>query len=208
MHIEYLDPYTLSWPDGVFPLTTDSLALSRFATVRKNWNICDLGCGSGTLLLLLHGREPSLSLSGIEIHPLSAQTAMENLKQNGLSGAILNEDLRTSTLSPASFDLIISNPPYFPLHGGPSGGKARSEETCTLDELCASAARLLRNGGRFALCHRPERLTDLLVTLRTYHLEPKRMKLLSHSPNHPPFLVLLESIRQGKPGLEIILSNI
>ncbi len=32
MHIEYLDPYTLSWPEGVFPLGSDALALGEFAT--------------------------------------------------------------------------------------------------------------------------------------------------------------------------------
>ena len=35
MHTEYLDPYTLSWPDGVFPLGSDALALGDFATLRR-----------------------------------------------------------------------------------------------------------------------------------------------------------------------------
>ena len=54
---EQLGPYTLTWPDGVFPLGADTLALGGFATVRRGWRVCDLGTGSGALLLLLARRE-------------------------------------------------------------------------------------------------------------------------------------------------------
>ena len=204
MHKELLTPYTLHWPDGVFPLGSDSLALGDFATVRKNWRVCDLGTGSGALLLLLKRREESLDLTGVEIDPLSAETARSNLENNCLSGRILQGDLRTLPLPPGGFDLVVSNPPYFSAGSGDSGGPARCEEFCSLDELCACAGRIVKNGGRFALCHRPERLVDLMCTLRKYALEPKRMKPLSHSPQHPPFLVLLECVKQGRPGLEIL----
>ena len=204
MHEELLTPYTLRWDDGVFPLGGDSLALGAFACVRRNWNVCDLGTGSGALLLLLHRREPSITLTGVELDPLSAQTARDNLSRNGLPGEILQCDLRFAPLQAGSFDLVVSNPPYFALTSGPSGGSARSEENCTLEQLCAAAARLLRNGGRFALCHRPERLTDLMCALRAHDLEPKRMKLLAHSPVHAPSTVLLECVKQGRPGLEIL----
>lgn len=203
MHEEQLTPYTLRWPDGVFPLGSDTLALGDFATLRRGWRVCDLGTGSGALLLLLHRREPTISLTGVELDPLSALTARENLRTNGLSGDIWKGDLRHTPLPPNHFDLVVSNPPYFPLHSGPSAGGQRSEETCTLDQLCACAARLLKNGGRFALCHRPERLTDLLCAMRLHGMEPKRLTLLSHNPAHPPFLVLAEGIRQGRPGVKI-----
>ena len=204
MHEEYLTPYMLRWPEGVFPLGGDCLALGNFVTVRKNWRVCDLGTGSGALLLLLKRREESISLTGVEIDSLSADTARKNLEDNHIPGEILNEDLRTLSLPAGGFDLIISNPPYFPVGSGESGGPSRSEECCSLDDLCACAGRIVKNGGRVALCHRPERLVDLMCTLRKYRLEPKRMKLLSHSPDHPPFLVLLESIKQGRPGLTIL----
>ena len=203
MNTEQLGPYTLSWPDGVFPLGGDSLALGAFATVKPRWRVCDLGTGSGALLLLLARRTEGLSLTGVELDLLSAQTARDNLLKNGLAGEIMEGDLRKVNLPAGGFDLVISNPPYFPVGTGTSGGHARSEECCTLDELCAAAARLVRNGGRFALCHRPERLTDVLCTLRSHNLEPKRLKLISHSPGHPPSVILVEGVRQGKPGLRL-----
>ena len=201
---EQLGPYTLTWPDGVFPLGQDTLALGGFATVRPSWRVCDLGTGSGALLLLLARRQRKLSLHGVELDPLAAQTTRENLIQNGLEGTIVQGDLRRSPFPAGEFDLVVSNPPYFPLGSGTSGGAARSEEQGSLTELCAAAGRLTRNGGRFSLCHRPERLVDLFVALRAAGLEPKRIQLLQHSPSHPPYCVLVESIRQGRPGLEFI----
>lgn len=200
---EQLGIYTLSWDSGVFPLGGDALALGEFSTVKPGWRVCDLGTGSGVLLLLLAGRGSGLDLTGIELDPLSAQTARENLAANRLSGEIVTGDLRTAPLSPGSFDLVISNPPYFPVGSGKSGGQARSEECCSLEELCAAAGRLVKNGGRFALCHRPERLADVICALRAHGLEPKRMRLVSHSPEHSPSLLLLEAIKQGRPGLTI-----
>jgi len=203
-HTEQFGPYTLTWPDGVFPLSGDALALGGFATVKHNWKVCDLGTGSGVLLLLLARRAEKLALWGVEQDPLSAWTARENLRENALEGEILLGDLRDDPLPSGSMDLVISNPPYFPVGSGTSGGAFRSEESCTLEQLCAQAGRLLKNGGRFALCHRPERLCDVLCAMRACGIEPKRMGLVAHSPAHSPFLLLVEGMRQGKPGLDVL----
>ena len=203
MKTEQLGPYTLSWPEGVFPLGGDALALGEFATVRPRWRVCDLGTGSGVLLLLLARRAEGLSLTGVELDPLSARTARSNLERNGLAGEILPADLRSVPLPAGAFDLVVSNPPYFPVNAGGSGGPERSEAFCTLEQLCAAAGYLVKNGGRFALCHRPERLADIICSLRAHGLEPKRLTLLSHSPNHAPSLLLAEAVKQGKPGVEV-----
>lgn len=200
---EQLGRFTLSWPEGVFPLGQDALALGRFATVRSGWRVCDLGTGSGLLLLLLAERADCLLLRGVDRDPLSAQTARDNLARNGLGGEIVTGDLRERPFPTGQFDLVLSNPPYFPLGAGKSGGPARSETFCTLEQLCAAAAQLVKNGGRFALCHRPERLVDVMCALRGHGLEPKRMKLVSHGPGYPPSLLLVEAVRQGRPGLTV-----
>ena len=200
---EQLGPYTLTWPDGVFPLGADTLALGGFATVRRGWRVCDLGTGSGALLLLLARREAELALLGVEQELLAAQTARDNLAANGLTGEIVAADLRKSGLSAGQFDLVVSNPPYFARGSGGDGGPARMEN-CTPEQLCAAAGRLLKNGGRFALCYRPERMPDLLCALRGAGLEPKRLKLLCHSPTHPPYGMVVEAVKQGRPGLSIL----
>lgn len=203
MHSEPLHPFHYHCRDGVFPLGGDSLALGAFATVRRGWRVCDLGTGSGLLLLLLARREEGLALFGAELDPWAAENARENLADNGLTGEVWMGDLTQSPFPAGSFHLVVSNPPYDPVGHGAPAGPQRSEEYVTLDGLCATAGRLLRNGGRFALVHRPQRLTDLMVCLRGYDLEPKRMRLLAHSTQHPPSAVLLECVKQGRPGLSV-----
>jgi len=205
VYMERLGEWTLTLTDGCFPLGSDSLALGSFAPVKPNWRVCDLGCGGGTLLLLLLRRERSLALTGVELDENAAECARNNLAANGLQGTILTADLREKGLLPnEGFDLVVSNPPYFPTAAGKPSGSARSEETCTLDELCAAANRLLKTGGRFALVHRPERLTDLLTTLRSHKLEPKRLQFVSCAHDRPPSAVLLEAVKNGGAGLDVL----
>ena len=102
----------------------------------------------------------------------------------------------------------MSNPPYFPVGSGalspdPARAAARGETDCSLEELCAAAAWLLRTGGRFCLVYRPERLAELLCRMRAAGLEPKRLREICPRPGSAPSLVLAEGRRGGRPGLKI-----
>ena len=200
---EVLGPFRYRWTAGCFPLGRDSLELGAFATVRPRWRICDLGCGGGLLLLLLAARAEGLTLAGVEQSPSAAEAARANLRQNGLCGTVLTGDLRDGALPAGSWDLAVSNPPYFAPGTGSSGGPTRMEG-CGPDALCREAARLLRARGRFALVYRPERLPELMEALRRARLEPKRMTLIQHDRTHAPSAVLLEAVKEGRPGLEVL----
>ncbi len=211
--------YSELWPGGpVFaqavhaPLCTDSILLADFVRPERAARGIDLGCGSGILALLLLHRTPGLRMTGLELLPEAAELARENLARNGLDGRgeILTGDIREHRrLLPAGgFDLAVANPPYFPVARGalspdPDRAAARGELACTLDELCAAAAYLLRTGGSFFLVHRPERLSELCACLSAHGLEPKRLRLVCHRTENAPSLVLLEARRGGKPGLQI-----
>lgn len=201
--IEQLGPYQLEQRPGVFPLGSDTLALGRFATVRKGWWVCDLGTGSGVLLLLLEERQPGLKLFGLDQDPAAAALAQDNLRHNDLEGQIWTGSWSQTPFPPGSFDLVVSNPPYYAPGSGKDGGPARMERE-ELDALCRAAARLLRNGGRFALSFPTQRMVDLLEAMRRWDLEPKRLKLLSHTPTKPPYALLVEGVRQGKSGLQVL----
>lgn len=200
---EQLGPYQLEQRPGVFPLGSDTLALGRFATVRKGWRVCDLGTGSGVLLLLLAARESQLELFGLDQNPEAVALAQDNLGHNNLEGEIWTGSWSQTPFPPGSFDLVVSNPPYYAPGSGKDGGPARMERE-ELDALCRAAARLLRNGGRFALSFPTQRMVDLLEAMRRWDLEPKRLKLLSHTPTKPPYALLAEGVRQGRPGLQVL----
>lgn len=93
MRMERLGPFLLRQPPGVFPLGEDALRLAAFATARRGWRVCDLGTGSGCLLLLLSGRTPGLELYGVERDPAAACAARDNLAENGLEGTVWTRGL-------------------------------------------------------------------------------------------------------------------
>lgn len=192
-----------------FPLGTDSVLLANFISLPKNARVADLGSGAGTLGLLLCAGNSSCHVTGVELDPAAHRLALENIRSNRLQARMtaLNADVRelSGVLPANAFDWVVSNPPYFPPGSGKLSEKhtlARCEETLTLEQLCAAAARLLPTGGRFALVHRPERLCDIFCALRQNGMEPKRLQFVRHRADAPVCLILLEARRGGRPGLQ------
>ena len=204
--MEYIsNEYTLDLTGG-FPLSTDSMVLNDFVRLPKNAKVLDLGSGCGTLGLLLCAREQGCTVTGIELDERAHTVALENIIRNGLTARLFSicADLRCMPWQPGSFDVCVSNPPYY--SGGARHSRnpaARQEDTCTSKELFAAASRALRWGGDFFLVHKPERLAQLCFEASAAGLEPKRLRLVRHRPDSPISLILLSCRRGGKPGLQL-----
>ena len=203
--MEYIaDHYTLDLGPG-FPLSTDSMVLADFVRLPKNATVLDLGSGCATLGLLLCARDRSCTVTGMELQEAAHAAAVENIVRNRLEGRLSSicADLRDMPVAPGSFQVCVSNPPYF--SGGAAHSKnptARQEDTCTPKDLFAAASRALRWGGDFFLVHKPERLAELAFEASSHGLEPKRLRLVRHRPDAPVSLILLSCRRGGKPGLQ------
>ena len=215
-----MDKFDELWPGGPrflqyknsFRLSTDSVLLASFVHLKKNARCLDLGCGAGVLPVLLAAREATATLTGVELQPEFAALARQNLAENGFDARskVIGSDLRElRELVPAeSFDLVVSNPPYF-AEGtgysapGESRAAAREEKSCTLSDLCAAAKWALRWSGSFFVVHRPERLSELFCAMTAAGIEPKRLREVIASPGRAPSLVLVEGRRGGGKGLAI-----
>lgn len=214
-HWEYLKPDGLRfvWDDTLFRPGTDSFLLSSLPKLSAGLRVCDLGCGTGLLGLLLLQRQSELTVTGVDIQPAAVALAERAAAENCLTDRLTFQciDLRQvrQHFSTGSFDLVVCNPPYYP----PACGKvsadnarrtARSETEASLADICAAASYLLRWGGKFCLVHKPERLTDTACALREAGMEPKRLRFVQNRPDTaPPSLFLIEGCRGGKPGLDI-----
>jgi tRNA1Val (adenine37-N6)-methyltransferase len=121
----------------------------------------DLGCGIGTVLMLLAWRFPAACGVGVEAQEVSVDLARRSLVVNGAEGRceVRQGDLRDSSSCPegAVFDLVTGTPPY--LSPGTATESARVQRgPCTIErrggieEYCVAAARLLAPGGRFVVC--------------------------------------------------------
>lgn len=198
--------YTLEIAPGAFPLSTDSIALSDFVKLPRQAKVLDLGSGCGTIGMLLCAKDAGCAVTGIELDESAHLTALRNRQNNQLQDRLnsICGDLTaiTDLLSPGSFDVCVSNPPYFTAGFlSQSTPLARHEQTCTLEELVQSAAYALKFGGDFYLVHKPERLAEIFATVCRFKLEPKRLCLLRHKEDGPVSLILVQCRKGAKPGL-------
>ena len=195
---------------GAFPLGTDAAALARFAAVPKGAAVCDLCAGSGAVGLLMLAGDPSLTVTAVELREEACALMDRSAAESGIEDRfrVLRGDIRAirDLLPAGSFRYVVCNPPYYPVGSGyvsenEEEAVARAELRCTLDDACAAAAWLLKTGGCLWMVHRPERLTDLLCSLRAHSLEPKVLQPVCARPDTAPSLLLIKAVRGGKPGL-------
>ncbi len=191
---------------------TDAVLLADFAASKKVGSHCDLGAGCGIISMLLLRDEKTARSVGVEISEeavaLARLTAEEYCADRlDIVHSDLN-DLR-GKLPFGEFELVTCNPPYKASGAGilSSGDRdvvARHETMCTLEEVIAVASRLLRSSGRLCICQRPERLADIIALMRQYRVEPKRLRTVSKRVGEEPWLVLVEGMRDAKPGMRVM----
>ncbi len=203
--MEYLhNGFLLDAPEGVFPLSTDSMLLAHYVKMPRNAKVLDLCSGCGTVGLLLCAKDEHCCVTGLELDARAHAAAEENIRRNGLQGRLSSicGDLRC--FDGTGFDCCVSNPPYF--SGGPESKRnptARREDHCTPESLFAAAAKALKFGGDFFLVHKPERLAQLISCGAAVKLEAKRLLLVRHKAGSEISLILLQLRKGAKPGLII-----
>ncbi len=194
-----------------FRFGLDAVLLSSFARVKPADRLLDMGTGCGVIPILIEAKTGCRDITGIEIMPETADMASRSVRMNGLEDRIhiVNGDCREAgqLFGEASFDVVTCNPPYLrdngPVSGDPVKAAARHEIYLTLDEMAASASRVLKSHGRSFIVHRPERLAEIFAVLRKYRLEPKRLRSVHQTAGSPASLILIESRKDAGEGLEI-----
>lgn len=196
-----------------FTFGTDALLLAQFALrcVPRARRLTDLGTGCGVIPMLWAQACPDAAICAIELQRAGAELAAAGVQRSGVADRVqvICGDLRTWAVPPSErFDLVACNPPYFRSDAGASAPGtarrlARTDETCTLCDAAAAAARLLRGTGWYCTILRVERLCEAIDATRGAGLEPKRLQLVQADAAHAPKLALLAARRNGRPGLAV-----
>lgn len=190
----------------------DAVLLSGFASAPEGGRVLDLGTGTGIIPILMAAKTSAKELIGLEIQDESAEMANRSVLLNNLQTRVIivRGDIKEADhlFEAASFDVVTSNPPY--MIGGhglqnPDAPKAiaRHEIMCDLEDVIRAAARCLQPGGKFYMVHRPFRLTEIMVLMHEYKVEPKRMRLVYPFVNKEPSMVLIEGARGGKSRITV-----
>ena len=204
--------YQIIQNENGFCFGMDAVLLSGFAKVKKGESALDLGTGTGIIPILLEAKTEGRHFIGLEIQETSADMAQRSVCLNDLNEKveIVRGDIKEAVdlFGKASFDVVTSNPPYMTgQHGlvNPDMPKAiaRHEILCTLEDVIGQASALLKENGRFYMVHRPFRLSEIMVTMSRYRLEPKRMKLVYPFVDKEPNMVLIEGLKGGRPRVTV-----
>lgn len=211
-HIEYLKPHFGLVVSPAHTFGTDAVLLAHFASPKKNTVACDLGTGCGIIPMRWCADGLCRRADGVEIQETGYNQLVRSIAANGLREKLFAHlaDLKRldTVLPPNSYDLVTMNPPYKAENTGilsaeTHGRIARHETACTLADAVGAAARLLKYGGRFCLCIRPERLFEAMQAMADAKLEPKKLRLVSKNPYSTPWLCLLEGRKGGKHGMQV-----
>ena len=190
---------------------TDAVLLSHFAKAKSSDKMVDLGTGCGIIPLIMLRDGNLKTATGVDISEEATDLASKTKNELNLSNfMVVNANLKDlkGKVSFGSNTLVTCNPPYKAANAGLKNPDeyhkiARHEVECTLRDIVEVAAKLLQTSGRLCMCHRPERLAELMSLMTEYKVEPKRLRLVCQRKGEEPWLVLLEGRRCGNTGLRI-----
>lgn len=192
---------------------TDAFLLAAFSQPKAKETVCDLCTGCGIIPLIFCRKRPPVKIYGVELQEEAVELFKKSVEKNSLQERVfpLQADLKhieSSGIARESVDMVTVNPPYFKDNSGETRLSqaqkiARHEIECKLEDVIRAADYLLKYGGTLKICHIPERLTDLLVLMRSYKIEPKTLTFVTNKKGEAPWLALVGGKKGGKSALKI-----
>lgn len=204
--------YRLIQDPEQFCFGVDAVLLAWFLKVKPGEKALDFCTGTGAVMMLADARYPGGTWTGLEIRKDMAEMAGRSVLLNGTGDHMeaVEGDLKEASkrFGKARFDVISVNPPYKRAGSGlknPLEAKAvaRHEILCTLDDVLKEAAILLKDGGRFYMVHRPERVAEILSKMRENRLAPKDLVFVHPFEEKDATMVLVSGIRNGKNDVKV-----
>ena len=198
-----------------YRFSIDAILIAHFTWShhRRADSIIELGTGSGVIPLILAQRFQESAITGVEVQDSLSELAEKNVVMSRLADriTILKGDFRRlkETYAPASFDLVVSNPPFYPatagrINPGSERAIARHELAGSLEDIVKISSYLLKPKGRFIMIYPAFRLIDLIEQLRKNGLEPKLMRIVFSKVNSEGKLVLVSCSKGGRSALKVL----
>lgn len=198
----------------MFNFSLDSVLLPNFVTINKNIkNILDIGCGNLPVSLILTTKTDAI-ITAVEIQKDVYNIALKNLELNNKQNQIniINADIRDlyKNFETEYYDVIVCNPPFFKVSKDSHLNKndyktiARHEVFLNLDDLFSISKKILKNNGVISIVHRPERLLDIIYTMRKYNIMPKKIQFVYPKKHKEANILLIEGTKNGNSGMKIL----
>jgi tRNA1Val (adenine37-N6)-methyltransferase len=189
-------------PSHGYRFSVEAILLGRFVRASARDRVLELGAGCGVISIMLSSIYGPREVVAVEIQPELAEMIARNVAINELERVrAICADVRQKTIAgvePASFDLVIANPPFRASESGrenPDRGRriARGESSATLADFVGAARRYARNRARVAFVFTARRAAELISTMRAKQLEPKRIRFVHPRIGMPASVMMIEA---------------
>jgi release factor glutamine methyltransferase len=91
--------------------------ISEYAhIINKPLQLLDIGTGSGCIAISLKLELPNCSITGLDVSSPALEVAKKNATHLNAAIEWVEQDILMSASLPASYDIIVSNPPYIPFN--------------------------------------------------------------------------------------------
>jgi tRNA1Val (adenine37-N6)-methyltransferase len=203
---------TLIQPKHGYRFSVEAILLGRFVRASTRERVLELGAGCGVVSIMIAALYRPREVVAIEIQPPLAEMIQRSAALNELKSVhAVCADLRQKKIAgvePASFDLVVANPPYRATASGresPDHGRrvARAEGSTILTDFVAAARRYARTRGRVAFVFTARRSAELISAMRSKQLEPKRIRFVHPQLAMPASVMLVEASVGG--GIEVAI---
>lgn len=195
-----------------FRFGTDGVLLAEFSRCTPKERLMDLCSGTGIVPFTLLAKGQAEKAEALELQPYLCRLMERSVEENQCAERmkVIEGDVKEirSLAEGRAYDLVTVNPPYEPLGRGILGQNlhrelARREVACTLEDIIAAAAYLLKSGGRLVLIHRPFRLPEIFRFMEQYGFAVSRLQMVEFREGERPALVLMEGILHSKRELVV-----
>ncbi|MFQ6778227.1 MAG: methyltransferase [Alphaproteobacteria bacterium] len=102
----------VSFYRGIYNPTSDAVWLAAFAPTKNISTVLDAGIGTGGVSLCLLSHNKELKITGIDISESMLSECKRNIELNNANIDLIQSDFLTWKTD-KTFDLVITNPPYF-----------------------------------------------------------------------------------------------
>ncbi|AFL84146.1 putative O-methyltransferase [Belliella baltica DSM 15883] len=159
-------------------VSTDAVVLGALAGKKSPLSILDVGVGTGVISLMLAQRFDNATVFGVEIEDSAFGQALENIQASKFAKrvSVKHQDFQTySDKSDQQFDMIVSNPPYFPDHiktNDAQRNKALHNDSLSFEDLVAGVIKCLDESGEFWVILPPRQMQDLEEICKIHQLLP------------------------------------
>ena len=190
--------FAVTQEKSAMKISTDAVVLGAISGKGTAAQILDIGLGTGVVALMLAQRFPKAKITGVELD----QEAWTEAKANAADSPWANRmDFKQMSFQDFfdsctdKFDLIVSNPPYFPDHLKSKDAQrnlALHNDALPFAELAEGVSKLLSPEGQFWVILPPRQMEELEAEAGSVGL-------------YPAFRLELKD-REDKPLLRVVQS--